>query len=353
MSDPREQTPIQPWTTQPEWQSHAIEALLGDELDPKYMARSHARGLAVHRSDSLQRMLVRWAKGSRFRNGQAILEREPQQIISRNVYQYDLRISTEVRSEPHAKRIPLPQRYLPSDEAPQDIWEVAVPETPRYAQVKPTAIRIPGATHVVVCEDCDGQGQLLCADCIGRGVVERPTKIRAADGSVTVQNQERTCAPCQGSGMIACRRCTARGELLEEHMFLWSRTTQTHHAEDDPTTPNPRVLSQHAQVVFRDAVRFDDVRWQQIPALAELITHATSAHAHDGIVLDAELTIRATPLTDVVYQIGGRKQTVAVIGFTNVVSAERGFYDWQRIAMGVTIALVVSAAVLLAFLSFR
>jgi hypothetical protein len=294
-------------------------------------------------------MLVRWAKSSRFRNGQAILEREPQQIVSRNVYHYDIRVSTEVRSEPHAKRIPLPQKYRPSDEAPQDVWDVAVPEAPRYASVKPTPIRIPGAEQVVVCEDCDGQGQLLCADCVGRGVVERPVKIRGADGSVTTQNQERACTTCQGSGMIACRRCNARGELLEEQMFLWSRRTQTLHAEDDPTIPNPRLLSQHAQVVYRDSVRFDDVRWQQIPAVASLITQATAAHAQDGIVLDAELTIRATPLTDVVYAVGRRTQTVAVIGFANVVAAERGFYDWKRIGMSVAVALAIVALVVVVY----
>jgi len=353
MSDPREHTPIQPWSTQPEWQSHAIESLLAAELDPKYLARSQARGLAVHRTDSLQRMLVRWAKSSTFHNGQAILQREPLHVISRNVYQYDLRVSTEVRSEPHAKRIPLPQRYRPSDEEVQDVWEVSVPETPRYTPVKQTPIRIPGATQVVVCEDCDGQGELLCADCTGRGVIEHPLKTRTADGGVTVQTQERACTPCQGSGMIACRRCNARGELLEEQMFLWSRTTQTHHTEDDPTTANPRLLSQHAQLVYRDTVHLDDPRWQQIPALAELISHATAAHTHDGIVLDAELTIRATPLTDVVYAIGGRNRTIAVIGYGNIVVADRGFYNWQRIGIGLMCALVVTAVSVLVFFYLR
>ena len=98
--------------------------------------------------------------------------------------------------------------------------------------------------------------------------------------------------------MIACRRCNARGELLEEQLFLWSRITHTLHGEDDPTAPHPRLLNQQAQVVYRDAVRLDDPRWQHIPAIADLMTQATRAHVHDGVVLDAELTIRATPLTD-------------------------------------------------------
>ena len=157
-------TPITAWTITPEWQEHPLEALLGSELDPKYMARSQARGLAVHRSDSLQRMVLRWAKSSRFRNAQAVVEREPQRILSRNVFLYELKTSTEVRSEPHAKRIPLPARYVPHAEAPLDVWDVEVPESARYVQVKPTPIRIPGSDQVVVCEDCDGQGELLCAE---------------------------------------------------------------------------------------------------------------------------------------------------------------------------------------------
>ena len=342
-------TPITAWTITPEWQANPLEALLGSELDPKYMARSQARGLAVHRSDSLQRMVLRWAKSSRFRNAQAVVEREPQRIVSRNVFLYELKTSTEVRSEPHAKRIPLPTRYVPQADVPQDVWDVEVPESARYVQVKPTPIRIPGSDQVVVCEDCDGQGELLCAECTGRGTVERMVKVRAVDGSVTTQQQERACTPCQGSGMIACRRCNARGELLEEQMFLWSRITHTLHGEDDPTTPHPRLLNQHAQVIYRDAVRLDDPRWQQIPAIADLITQATRAHVHDGVVLDAELTIRATPLTDITYHVGGRSRSIAVIGYTNVVAADRSFYDWRSIAvvaLGVLAAIIATAIVI-------
>jgi hypothetical protein len=336
-------TPITAWSITPEWQEHPLEALLGSELDPKYIARSQARGLAVHRSDSLQRMVLRWAKSSRFRNAQAVVEHEPQRILSRNVFLYELKTSTEVRSEPHAKRIPLPARYVPHAEAPLDVWDVEVPESARFAQVKPTPIRIPGSDQVVVCEDCDGQGELLCAECTGRGTVERMVKVRAADGSVTTQPQERACTPCQGSGMIACRRCNARGELLEEQLFLWSRITQTVHAEDDPTAPHPGLLNQQAQVVFRDAVRLDDPRWKHIPAIVDLITQVTRAHAHDGVVLDAELTIRATPLTDITYLVGGRSRSIAVIGYTNVVAADRSFYDWRSIAI---VALVVLAVII-------
>ena len=177
-----DQLPMNAWTTTPEWQENPLEALLSSELDPKYMARSQARGLAVHRSDSLQRMVLRWAKSSRFRNAQTIVEREPLRIVSRNVFLFELKSSTEVRSEPHSKRSPLPARYVPRDEAPQDIWDVIVPESARFVPVKPTPIRIPGAAHVVVCEDCDGQGELLCADCAGRGTVERAVKVRASDG---------------------------------------------------------------------------------------------------------------------------------------------------------------------------
>lgn len=338
-------TLTRPWQTQPEWQPHVLETLLADELDQRYMARSQSRGVAVHRTDSLQRMILRWATSSRFRNAQHVLAHEPTRIVSRNVFLYDLRLSTEIRSEAHVKQIPLPPRWSPPREELLDIWAVDVPETAPYAVVKPTPIRIPGAAHVVVCTDCDGAGDALCAECSGRGVVQRMVKTRNADGTVSQEPQERSCAVCQGAGMIACRRCQARGELLEEQMFLWSQITETLHAEDDPATPHPRLLQQHMQAIYKAAIDLDDPRWQHVPALAAMLQRARQSHDRDGVIRDAELTIRATPLTDITYAVGGKTRSIAVIGYTNVVAADWGFYDWRSIAVAAgALAAVLTVA---------
>ncbi|MFM2032111.1 MAG: hypothetical protein RLZZ297_876, partial [Chloroflexota bacterium] len=284
-----------------------------------------------------------------FRNASDLLRHEPSRIVSRNVFFYDLRVSTEIRSEAHLKQIPLPPRWVPPTAAPSDIWEVDVPEVAPFVVVKPTPVAIPGAAQVVVCTDCDGAGDAVCADCAGRGVVVRQVKTRNADGSVSVDPVERSCSVCQGAGMLACRRCQARGELLEEQMFLWSQRTDSASAEDDPTTPHPRVLQQHLQVVFHAAIDLDDPRWQQIAPIAGLIRTAQNAHAHDGVIRAAELTIRATPLTDITYQLGAKTRSIAVIGYTNVVSADWGFYNWRSIglagAITAVLALVAAAVV--------
>lgn len=350
MTDPHEPAPSRgAWRTPPEWQPHRLETLLADELDQRYMARSHARGVAVHRSDSLQRMVQRWATSSRFRNAQQIVAAEPIRIRSRNVFFYELRVSTEIRSEPYVKQSPLPPRFVLPREDMLDVWEIAVPETAPFAVVKPTPVRIPGGAAVVGCTDCDGVGDALCAECTGRGVVQKTVRVRAADGSVSQEQQERPCPLCKGAGMIACRRCQASGELLEEQMFYWSQLSETLRGEDDPDAPHPRLLHQHLQVVYTAAIALDDPRWAEIPALAALIQRALRAHEQDGIVRDAELTIRATPLTDITYLIGGRERSIAVIGYTNVVAADWGFYDWRTIALvagGVLAIVVITIAVL-------
>ena len=113
--------------------------------------------------------------------------------------------------------------------------------------------------------------------------------------------------------------------------------------------PGESMLHPHLQVVYTAAIALDDPRWAEIPALAALIQRALRAHEQDGIVRDAELTIRATPLTDITYLIGGKERSIAVIGYTNVVAADWGFYDWRTIALvagGVLAIVVITIAVL-------
>lgn len=150
--------------------------------------------------------------------------------------------------------------------------------------------------------------------------------------------------------MIACRRCQARGELLEEQMFYWSQLTEVLHAEDDPATPHPRLLQQHMHVIYKAPIDIDDPRWQQIPALATLLQQVRRSHDRDGVVRDAELTIRATPLTEITYAVGGKTRSIAVIGYTNVVAADWGFYNWRSIGVAAAALTATLAVVWVLFL---
>ncbi len=97
------------WEASAEWLENPLETALGSQLDEafkEFLSRSRKRADDLHRRDVIRRLLSRWSRDGFFRRralGQLI---QPEQIVSYNIYFYELRTLYETRSAPQARTRP-------------------------------------------------------------------------------------------------------------------------------------------------------------------------------------------------------------------------------------------------------
>ncbi|MBC8162025.1 MAG: protein kinase [Roseiflexaceae bacterium] len=334
------------WETTAEWLENPVESVIGDLIDHEFLGKSRARADALHRSGALRRTLDRWSRQGFLRKpalGQVV---QPEQIVSYNLYAYELRVHYETR----AKLVTRERVYKGEPINPQfaelALWEVPVPELDGFVDAPAEVMVIAGSQKIMSCGECNGVTQVICKQCAGKGTVEKTRRIKEADGSARSEAFAASCGVCQGYGKVACPRCEAAGQLLQEKTFTWSRQGRAFFNEDDVADYQKLAVQTQAQEVFRQPIDAYAPRWYQIAPLKELLESVINGGGPDSRLIAAELIIRGTPVTEIDYQLKGRQHSLALIGAKDEVRGDLSLFDAERALLYGAIALLALALVL-------
>ncbi len=354
------------WEVTAEWIENPLEPVLTSELRAAaahalpeeleqveqivaqfqmYLQRSRERADSLHRTDAIRRRLNRWSRQGFFRRtgvGQLI---EFEQVLSFNVYFYELRALYETRTHPVVSQRPMqPQDRRSTGELPQ-VWDVDVPDTPPYADVSPTQLILPNSTMVITCPECEGNAELICPRCEGAGMLPRERKVRHPDGSVDTEVISEQCPTCRTYGRVRCERCAGNGNLIEEATFIWSRRAMEFLNHDDDAEDDllqPLVLQEHLIDVCSTPINVYGGHWHSVPPLDAMLRQAVSEIKDEQTrLIAAELTIKATPVTEVNYKLNDKDDTLYLIGMEHAVLGSWSLLNPERIALVVVGVLLV------------
>lgn len=339
------------WEPSAEWLDNPLELVIGDLLDPEFIAKSRARADNLHRVDSIRRQLDRWSRQGFLRRphlGQLI---QAEQIVSYNVYIYQLRAHYEIRSAPQTRQSVYSGVPIDPFVREVDLWQVPVPEYEAFVDADPEQIPVPGSRRLVSCVECNGAMQLPCKSCAGKGTITRTRKVVDGEGKARSEPFEEHCPTCHGYGHRECQRCSGSGQLLEEKVFTWSRRGMIHRNEDDISGLHRLTIESKAQPVFQGRIDPHEARWYQVAPLKELLEEALRGAGEDARLLTAELTISGVPVTEVDYRYRDKPHSLALIGFDQTIRGDPSLLDLERIALYAVIAVLVIVLVL--FIALR
>lgn len=338
------------WEPIAEWLENPLETVLGGLIDADFLARSRARADALHRVDAVRRLLDRWSRQNWTHRPQLGRLIEPEQIISYNLYFYELRVAYETRTELQTRlSVHHGGALAPAREA--RLWEAPVPDVPPFQTHDPETIVIPGSQRVVGCPECNGAGRTTCRTCGGSGTVMQSQKVKEPDGSVRAGQFPAECPMCRGYGHEKCEHCEGAGQLLEEKVFKWSRHARAYFNEDDLSGLHKPTLQAKAVRVFDGPISLREGHWYQVAPLKEMIEEAQRNCGNDSRIIAAELTIRGVPVTEVDYRFRDQPRTLAFIGFDNTLKGDSALYDVERLTLYAII--LIMAIILVAILMLR
>ncbi len=206
------------WEPVAEWLENPLETVVGPLLDQEFVSRSRARADNLHRTGAIKRVLDRWGRDGVLRRpalGQVI---EPEQIVSYNLYFYELKAHYEKRTDLEVREQMYTGDALASTTEP-DLWDVPVPTLDAFVDAPSEQIVVPGSQHAVLCTECHGETQIPCRTCNGRGVVERTNRVKEKDGTVRTDVYQENCPVCHGYGRQPCPRCEGNGHMLQEKIL--------------------------------------------------------------------------------------------------------------------------------------
>lgn len=330
------------WEPIAEWLENPLETVLGELLDENFLHKSRSRADGLHRPDAINRILNRWSRKGFFRRPALGHLIQIEQIVSYNIYFYELRTLYETRT-------PLPPRQRPlrkTDDAVTTqtnypLWDVAVPEAPPYTEVKPQELVWTGSRRLLHCPECNGTGKVLCNTCKGKGAIERTRKVLGADKQPQTEVVSEVCATCHGYREQRCPACEGSGKLLEEHAFTWARRAYLWKNTDDLEGLPQRSLSQRLEQVHATPIDPFESHWYSVAPLAEMVQEAINSAGDNTRLIATELTIRGVPVTDVDYTLNEKPQTLHIVGFDNDVVGGWTMYNPERIGIIVAAATVV------------
>ncbi len=338
------------WEPIAEWLENPLETVLGNLIDADFVARSRTRADTLHRVDAIRRLLDRWSRQNWTHRPQLGHLIEPEQIVSYNLYFYEVRVAYETRTTPQARlSVHRGGALMPAREI--GLWEAPVPDAPPFETHNPEPIVIPGSQRVVGCPECNGAGRIHCRTCNGSGTVIRPRKVKEPDGRMQNQPLSEECPTCRGYGHEECERCEGTGQLLEEKVFDWSRRARAYFNEDDLSGLHKPTLQAKALKVFDGPISLREGHWYQVAPLKEIIEEAQRSCGDDTRIIAAELTIRGVPVTEVDYRFRDQPRTLAFIGFDNTLKGDSTLYDVERLVLYVII--LIMALILAAILVLR
>ncbi|MEN9938790.1 MAG: hypothetical protein RLZZ387_5369 [Chloroflexota bacterium] len=336
------------WEPVAEWLENPLETVAADALEADFVARSRSRADNLHRVDAIRRQLDRWSRQGVMRRallGQVI---QPEQIVSYNVYLYELRAHYETRTQPQTRQVVHHGGAIPGVPREVELWEAPVPEHEPFVDAAPETMVIPGSQRIVPCTECNGSTKLTCKTCAGKGTVTRAQKVNDPDGKSRSETLQENCPTCRGYRTQDCQRCEATGSMMEEKIFQWSRHGRAYLNEDDISGLHKLTIQAKAQEVFHTQIDPREGRWYQVAPLKELLEEALKGGGTDAHLVAAELIIRGVPVTEVDYRYREKPHTLQLIGFDNTVRGDTSLYDMERIylyaviaAMAMILALVI------------
>lgn len=339
------------WEPSAEWLENPLETVLGEMLAQDYLSRSRKRADELHRANALRRLLNRWSRKGHFRRtalGQVI---QPEQIISYNIYFYELRTLYETRTPAQKRQRPQQPEERSATLPEPPLWDVSVPEAPSFSEVKAQELVLPNSTRVFTCPECNGLGKVVCTTCNGQGTVERVRKVRNPDNSYSEESITQDCANCRGYGKQVCHKCEGSGNLVEEQVFTWSRHARLWQNTDDLEDLPGLALQRRAEPVYCAPVDLYEGRWHSVAPLAELLRAAAGVSGEQTRLIMAELSIQGTPVTEVDYLLNDARQRLYLVGFDNEVIGDWTLLNPERIALvalgAVLVLLLLIALVLL------
>lgn len=327
------------WEPVAEWLENPLETVLGSMLDADFVARSRTRADTLHRVDAVRRLLDRWSRQNWTHRPQLGHLIEPEQIVSYNLYFYELRVTYETRTPPQV-RFSVHRGGALSPEREVGLWEAQVPDVPPFESHPPETIVIRGSQKVVGCQECGGTGRIPCRTCNATGAVMRSRRVREPDGSVRVEQLSEECPTCRGYGREMCERCEGVGQMLEEKVFNWSRHARVYFNEDDLSGLHRPTLKAKALQVFNGPISLREGHWYQVAPLKEMIEEAQRNCDSNTRVIATELTICGVPVTEVDYRFRDQPRTLAFIGFDNTLKGDSTLYDIERIVLYIIILIM-------------
>lgn len=364
------------WEPTAEWMENPLETVFGQLLSQEYISRSHTRADTLHRADAIRRLLNRWSNKGWLRRSSLGHIVELEQIVSYNIYFYELhalyesRVAISPRQRPIADDEQKPILPMP------DIWEIPVPagggdgnedgSTPAFRNISQQPIVWPNSQRVITCATCEGKGLLLCKTCQGKGmIVPSPgpqaaakaaaktaarTAAKATGGKKEEQPRPREirepqpCPDCHGEGYIPCPDCQQKGQVIEEQMIAWSRKTHVLSNTDD-IDELPRLALRHPQeTVYEAAIDPYEGRWHSVAPLNELLREAITVVGKDVRFVRTELHIRGVPVTEVDYRLDKTPLRLYIIGDEQNVVGSWHLLNLERLFLvvgGGTILLIL------------
>ena len=342
--------PLEDAPTEASWLENPLEIVLRDRISEDFLRRTRERSTRLHGGESVRRLLDAWSQGQPQRRrqlGQAI---RVEQVVSYNLYFYDLKALYETRTLPELRERPYAGSKLGGRGREADRWkvEVPVPSEP-FADVSPQEVILPNSDKSIQCPRCRGETRVPCGRCAGRGTIEVKRTVKAATGSHT-ELQIVDCPECAGAAVMPCDRCDGLGGLMEQKVFAFSRRGRLWQNTDDLEGLPQRTIESRAEQVFSAEIDVHDPVWHAVQPLHELFDEATRLEQDDTRIVAAELTIRGTPVTEVDYTFRTKPRTLAVIGFDDNVRGDLSLLDTERLmlAAAVAVILVITAVLFLA-----
>ncbi|MFN8480202.1 MAG: protein kinase [Kouleothrix sp.] len=335
------------WEPVAEWLENPLETVVGTLLDHDFVARSRTRADKLHHAGVIRKQLDQWSAAGALRRpllGQVI---QPTQIVSYDVYLYELRAHYEARTPPETRQVVPEEGALKSAAHEIELWDVPVTEPAPFIDVPATQIVIPGSQRVVTCGECGGAANSVCKNCRGEGYIEHARKVREPDGSQRAETLKEQCPQCRGYGKQICAHCEGAGQLLEEKVFTWSRYGKRYFNEDDLTGLHKLTIQTQAQEVFTGRIDPYEAKWYQVAPIKDMLEEAINGGGPNARLITAELDIKGVPITEVDYTYKNQPHSLTLIGFNDEVRGDAVLFDRERaILYGGLILLALIALVL-------
>jgi len=306
------------WESTARWLENPLEAALGDLLAEEFLIRCRTRANMLHRVGAIAQLLDQRRDRHWLRRALPAKIIQPDQIVSYNLYLYELRIHYETRAAPQTREraigdgVNIPERTSPN------LWSVAVPYVEPFVDVLSEQL---STAYIGTCEACRGTTEQICSVCAGKGVIEHARWMAYHDGTTSAVTCRAPCPACHTHGRLRCVRCQGVGQLRYEQTFTWSRRGRIYFNEDDLSGIPRRIVARYAQRVFRGAIDLYDPRWYEHAPLQELFTAAVVGGGPDSRPVAAEFIISGVPITEVDYVAGSRLRSITLIGFDNELHA--------------------------------
>lgn len=338
------------WEATAEWLENPLETVFGDVLDQQYYTESRKRADELHRANAVRHLLNRWSRRGFFRRASLGNLVEPEQIVSYNVYCYELHTAYETRTSPEPRVRPQAADEVSATLPVPSVWEVTVPDLADGISNGHELV-LPNSLRVYTCTECQGAAKVICKTCNGSGTVERPQRTHGRNNS---QGQEKVlgeCPTCRGYSRMTCPACEGQANLVEEQVFTWSRADRLWENTDDMEALPEAEIRRRLRPVYNAPIDLFEGRWHSVAPLAELLRAAVDHAGEHTRLVAAELRINGTPVTEVDYRLNDRPHRLYFIGFDNALIGDWAMLNPERVALAALSVVLVLAllAVLLVF----